>query len=184
MGDNISSIDLFVFTVSIILLLSAVIFLIKSNRIKKDVKIVRKKHRIPDGNVVYTDLDVPAKPLFSKKYRIVGKPDYIIEKNHVFIPVEIKSGEYPEPQKHHVFQLAAYCQIVEESYRSFVPYGILVYNNMDYKIEFNPRLRFELEQVIKNMRSMLKNRDVEINHNEPWKCRLCSMRDYCRNRLI
>ncbi len=36
---------------------------------------------IQDGKITYSDLSKPGKPFFSKRYRIVGKPDYIVKKN-------------------------------------------------------------------------------------------------------
>jgi len=130
-------------------------------------------------------LNIPAKPLFSYHYKIAGKPDYIVKKNNIFIPVEVKIGEYNSPQKNHVLQLAAYCQLVEETYKSFVPYGVLVYNkSIQYKIPFDPKLRFDLEHSIKDMRYLLQTRLLSRNHNEKNRCRNCSMRLYCEMKII
>ena len=163
--------------------LFAIFFLFRSKKIHKNVINKKKKYRIPDGEITYSDLNIPAKPLFSKRYRIAGKPDYIVKKNNQYLPIELKSGSYPNPQKNHVLQLAAYCQLLEDNYRAFVPYGIIVYNNSDYKIPFDPRLRFELESVINKMRSLLKSGRIVLNHNDPGKCRFCSMRNYCKDKL-
>ena len=141
-------------------------------------------YKIQQGNIAYSDLNKPAKPFFSKRYRITGKPDYIIQKDNCFIPVEIKTGRQYSPQKNHVFQLAAYCHLLEENYGCFVPYGILVYgSNKQYKIPFDPKIRYELESVIKKMRILLKNKNFVRNHNDSNKCINCSMRVYCKNKL-
>jgi CRISPR/Cas system-associated exonuclease Cas4 (RecB family) len=59
----------------------------------------------------------------------------------------------------HIFQLAAYCHLVEENYGGFVPYGVLVYEDRhQYKIPFDPKIRFELESTINEMRRSIKNR--------------------------
>jgi CRISPR-associated exonuclease Cas4 len=152
------------------------------NRTVSKLKI---KHKIQDGKIIYSDLNMPAKPLFSKRYRISGKPDYIIKKDGHRIPVEVKTGQHYEPKKNHVFQLAAYCQILEENYGGFVPYGILVYNDtsQQYKIPFDPKIRFELESAIKKMRHILKTNKTERNHNDLYKCRSCSMRNYCNKKI-
>ncbi|UCD14502.1 MAG: CRISPR-associated protein Cas4 [Thermoplasmatales archaeon] len=144
----------------------------------------KKEYRIPEGKITYSDLSIPGKTLFSKRYRIAGKPDYIVEKNDKYIPVEVKSGSHQQPQGNHVLQLATYCQLLEENYGGFVPYGILVYKNSDFKIPFDPTLRFELGSVISKMRSSLKDGKVVLNHNEPGKCKYCSMRMYCENKLV
>jgi CRISPR-associated exonuclease Cas4 len=162
----------------------AVVFLGISRIISRNVKKVKMKHRIPDGKITYSDLNIPAKPLFSKKYRIAGKPDYIIKKNKHYIPVELKTGTHNDPQKNHIFQLAGYCHLLEENYGGFVPYGIIVYNNAyQYKIPFDPRMRFELENTIVKMRNLIKTGKVVRNHNDPFRCNNCSMKSYCSSKL-
>jgi len=141
------------------------------------------QYRIPKGKIAYSDLNTPGKTMFSKRYKITGKPDYIVNNNNRFIPVEIKSGYYTQPQKNHILQLATYCQLIEENYGTFTPYGILVYKNQDFKIPFNPSLRFELESVLSRMKKEIKSKNVSLNHNDPRKCRHCSMRVYCKDKL-
>ena len=163
----------------------ALIFLILSKRIIRKVNNIKTINKIQDGRITYSDLNIRAKPLFSNRYKIAGKPDYIIKKNSQYIPVEVKSGVYNLPQKNHALQLAAYCQLVEENFNSFVPYGVLVYNKSNqYKISFDPKLRYELELSIKNMRNILKTRSVSRNHQEKNRCRNCSMRSYCKMKII
>jgi len=128
-------------------------------------------------------LNVPAKPLFSKRFRISGKPDYVIKKNNHYIPIELKSGSYNQPPKNHSLQLAAYCQLLEDTSAVFVPYGIIVYNDSEFKIPFDPSIRFELESVIKKIRYSIKSGNVVLNHNDPGKCRNCSMKSYCKDKL-
>jgi len=153
------------------------------NRIVSKLKI---KHKIQDGKIIYSDLNRPAKLLFSKRYRICGKPDYIIKKDGHQIPVEVKTGQHYEPKKNHVFQLATYCHILEENNKDFVPYGILVYNDtsQQYKIPFDPKIRFELESSIKKMRHILKTKKITRNHNDLYKCRSCSMSNYCNKKIV
>ena len=67
----------------------------------------------------------------------------------MFIPIEVKTGGYTEPQESHILQLAAYCHLLEENYNKFVPYGILIYSDISkFKIPFDPKTRFELESKI------------------------------------
>jgi CRISPR-associated exonuclease Cas4 len=166
------------------LFLCAVFFLSLSKKIHRTAIQKKKQYRIPDGKITYSDLNIPAKTLFSKRYRLAGKPDYIVKKNNHYIPIEVKSGSYPNPQRNHILQLATYCQLIEDNYRDFVPYGIIIYKNSDFKIPFDPKLRFELESVINKMRGSLKNGKAVLNHNEPGKCRFCSMRTYCEEKLV
>lgn len=116
---------------------------------------------------------------------ITGKPDYIVEKKGFKIPVELKTGYSVNPKSNHVYQLAAYCHLIEENYNSFVPYGVLVYSNScEYKIPFNPRIRLELENIIKNIRCSMKTNNISRNHNDSKKCISCSMRDHCKDKII
>jgi CRISPR-associated exonuclease Cas4 len=163
----------------LILLFSiALIFLSVAFRIQ--ARKLKKIHSIQPGRIIYSDLNKPAKSLFSKKYQITGKPDYIIKEKDRFIPVELKYGRHNSPQKNHLFQLAGYCQLIEDSYGGFVPYGIIIYNNKNqYKIPFNPQTRFELEYTIKEMRKILKNRSISRNHDDSHRCINCSMKEYC-----
>ena len=146
---------------------------------------MKNKHNIPSGNITYQDLNKPAKPFFSNKYKITGKPDFIIKNNNCYIPVEVKSGFCTEPQKNHIVQLAAYCQLLEENYERFCPYGIIVYSDRSrYKIPFDPKIRFELETALKNMRKIMKTGKILRNHNDFSKCNNCSMRSYCDFKIL
>ena len=98
--------------------------------------------------------------------------------------MEVKTGRNPHPQQSHVLQLAAYCQLLEDTSGDFVSQGILVYNSVPYTIPFDPKLRFELESVMNSMRDSLRNGSVERNHQEPGRCRHCSMRQYCTDVLL
>ncbi|MFO7678085.1 MAG: CRISPR-associated protein Cas4 [Thermoplasmatota archaeon] len=139
----------------------------------------KKQFRIPQGKITYSDLNSPGKALFSKRYQLTGKPDYIINEKGYYIPVELKSGSYNIPQNNHIFQLASYCHLVEETFGGLVPYGRLIYQDSDHIIAFNPKIRFELESILKQMRRSLEKSSIQRNHNDPKKCHSCSMRVYC-----
>ena len=116
---------------------------------------------------------------------IAGKPDYITKNNNSFIPVEFKSSNHFHPQNNHVMQLAAYCQLIEDNYNSFVPFGVLVYNNeSEFKIPFNPKIRYDLENTIKKMRYELRTGNISLNHNDPNRCKACSMKKHCDKKII
>lgn len=164
----------------------AVFLLITSRRIKQKARRVKTKHNIPIGKITYSDLNMPAKPLFSKRYRITGKPDYVIKKDKRHIPVEVKTGYHYELQKNHTFQLAAYCQLLEDVYGDLVPYGMLIYNDtsQQYRVPFDPKLRFELESTINKMRQELKTGKVARNHQDPYRCKSCSMKSNCNMKMV
>jgi CRISPR-associated exonuclease Cas4 len=166
-----------------VLIVVAVTFLAVALKMQSTVRIEKRTYGIPDGLILYSDLNVPAEPLFSKRFHLVGKPDFIVQKEDRYLPVEVKTGGQPHPQPSHLMQLAAYCQILEDVSGAFVPEGILVYNNVPYTIAFDPQLRFELESVITLMRTSLHEGVVMRNHQEPGRCKRCSMRRYCDDHV-
>ena len=87
---------------------------------------MRKQSGIPGGKIIYSDVKMWGKPLekplFDGSIGLVGKPDYLIEQNGLVIPVEVKSCRPPEaPYDLHIFQLAAYCLLVEKVYQNPSP---------------------------------------------------------------
>ena len=144
------------------------------------MKKLKESNKIQGGKITYSDLNKPGETFFSKKYMLAGKPDYIVKRKNRYLPVEVKTGNYDQPQFNHVLQLAAYCHLLEENYGGFVPYGILVYSDKDYfRIPFDPRIRYELESTIKKMWNVLKTGRVIVNHSDFRKCQTCSMRRHC-----
>src|SRR5579862_1492003 len=88
---------------------------------------------LPTRDILYADVGStfpqPA-PLISKRYRLSGKPDYLVRVKDGIAPVELKSSRSPSsgrPYDGHLFQLAAYCLLVEDVYRVSVPYGLVRY---------------------------------------------------------
>jgi CRISPR-associated exonuclease Cas4 len=169
--------------ICILLIISAIVLFVYAARLRFSVRKGKESFGIPDGMILYSDLNVPAAPLFSKRSRLIGKPDYIVRKENHCIPVEVKSGGGLHPHESQVLQLAAYCQILEDIFGVFVPDGILVYNNIKYIIPFDPKLRFELESVMKTMRASLRNGVVQRNHQDSGRCRHCSMKRYCTDAV-
>jgi CRISPR-associated exonuclease Cas4 len=164
--------------------IAAIAFILLSKIIKIRANNLKKKHKIQDGNIIYSDLNKPEKSFFSKKYRIAGKPDYITKKDKKYIPIEFKTSRANRPQLNHILQLAAYCHLLEENYGGFVPYGILIYNSdTRYTIPFDPKLRFELESSIIKIRNAMKSGKITLNHNDFYRCKSCSMRNYCNTKI-
>jgi CRISPR-associated exonuclease Cas4 len=76
-------------------------------------------------------------------------------------------------------QLAAYCQLLEDTSGEFIPYGIIVLGTEPTTIPFDPGLRYSLELTMERMRQILRTGRVALNHDDPCRCRHCSMRQYC-----
>jgi CRISPR-associated exonuclease Cas4 len=139
------------------------------------------------GEVKYVD-DSEAKQrsevLMSELHNLSGRPDYILKINNKFIPVEIKTGRVPKgPLFSHIIQLACYMLIIENNFGT-PPYGILRYGDREHKIDYTEDLRNTLLDKIAEMRTILRTNEAHRNHRRPGKCRSCSRRDKCPERLV
>ena len=152
-----------------------------SNFKEQEIKEVKKEYHIQEGEIHYTDLDKPAKPIFSHKLRLVGKPDYIVKQKETHIPVEIKKGGGSNPFPGHIIQLIAYCYLVEDKYKTKVPYGILVYDDYQIKIPYNETKKKELLEVINIMRTQ---NQFHRSHNSINKCNACPFNYICEEKLF
>ncbi len=155
-----------------------------SRRESSSIESTRKEYGIPKGEVIYSDLEKPAKPLFSRRFGIAGKPDYIIrDGTSALIPVELKSGHSSKPHRNHVMQLAAYCLLIEETYAKPVPYGLIVYGDgKQHRIKFDDALRSDLISTVEDMRRCWSEGNP-VRHSFKGKCSSCSLRKDCPHCL-
>lgn len=142
---------------------------------------------LPEGEVVYVDTrawDRTERPLFSRKYRLTGKPDYLVREGANLIPVEVKSrAAPPAPYRSHVMQLAAYGLLVEEALGAPAPYGLIHYRDRTFRVALTPALRAELLDVLAAMRRDASARSVRRSHAQPERCTHCGFRDACDDAL-
>lgn len=147
----------------------------------------RRASGLPAGRVIYTDTggwNKVEKPLYHPDFGLTGKPDYIVKKGSAYIPVEVKSGWAPStPYESHVFQLAAYCLLVEYSTHQRPPYGILQYRNRTIAIDYTPELENSLLDLLNEMRSQTRRGEADRSHDEPARCARCGYRAICEQRL-
>ncbi len=136
-----------------------------------------------EEEIAYND-DGDACLLVSDRYGITGRPDYIIVREGVHIPVELKTGRVPKgPFFSHIMQVGAYCILVEENYGEAPPYGIVRYGDREFEVDYTDDLKSLVLQKIEEMRRARKTGDVHRNHNRPGKCRSCSRREKCPESL-
>jgi len=148
----------------------------------------RARSGLPQGHVVYTDTGGWGRlkrPLFSRKFLLTGKPDYLVADGDDVIPVEVKSSRAPaQPYRSHLLQLAAYCLLVEECYRRRPPYGIIKYADRTFEVDYTPELEDELLTTMDRMRADLADGETLRNHDAPRRCRACGYRQHCDLRLV
>ena len=162
------------------LVVVAIILLLVAGRRQRDAGL-------PPGRVIYTDTrgwQPTEKPLFDALHAIAGKPDYLVEQNGRIIPVEVKSGWAPEqPHESHVFQLAAYCRLVEYTTGKRPPYGILRYRNRTFAVDYTPALEHQLIELLTEMRQEARRGPLDRSHEEPARCARCGYRSVCDQKL-
>ena len=170
-----------IFYAAIILILVSIVLLWQSGR-------TQKKAGLPGGRVVYIDTrawgNKVEKPLYDGNLGLTGKPDYLVEKNGRLIPIEVKSGHAPEaPYDSHIYQLAAYCLLVEKSMHTRPPYGIIHYEDRDFAIDYTPELESAILDVLADMRRDERREDIARSHESAARCARCGFRDICDQKL-
>jgi len=141
-----------------------------------------------DARVVYSDTGAwqrVDKPLFSRRYRLTGKPDYIVEDDTgAMIPIEVKPNRTgSQPRQSDTMQLMAYGVLVEEKFSARPDYGLLKYRDSIFRIEFTDELRAEFFEILNDMRRARRMFNVARSHDDPIICRYCGYRDACDERL-
>ena len=148
---------------------------------------LRRRTGLPWAPVVYRDTGGSAveEPLFSRRYGLTGKPDYLIERRGATIPVEVKPGRTaPQPYESDLMQLAAYCLLVEETTGIAPPYGLLRYADRTFRLDYTPQLRDELLELVDEMRAALDAPDCPRSHDERRRCTSCGFYEQCDEALV
>jgi CRISPR-associated exonuclease Cas4 len=174
--------------ISLVWLLTAVLLFRLGLKYYERVREQRAAMAAAEGAVVYvgegkTVDEDPA--LFSHRLGLVGAPDSVVEREGLFIPVELKTGRVPKgPFFSHVLQVIAYCALVEEKYGKAPPFGIVKYGPAaEFEVEYGERQKKLLEDMLGEMRRAFVTKDVHRNHDRPGKCASCSRREGCPERL-
>jgi len=153
---------MFVSIVGILILL-----LVLKNR-GPDIKKGPFREKIHGYKMIYADqkeavaVEGNKKMLFSEKYNLQGKPDYIYQKKwgKKLLPVEEKSGrigdnDFPHPGD--LMQLTAYFILIEEVYCVRPDKGYLRYQDGMFFVKNTAKRRKEAIRTMEEMRKMLKN---------------------------
>jgi len=146
-------------------------------------RAARRRSGLPAGALRYSDTGrgEPPPALYSGRYGLAGRPDYLVQQGAQLIPVEVKSNRAPAtPRQSHVLQLAAYCLLVEENYRR-PDYGILRYADQAFRIEYTPALRQQVIAAVSEMRLLLARGEAPDAGPARARCRNCGYRDDCLN---
>lgn len=150
----------------------------------------RQQSGLPQGRLVYADTgrwSVVAKPYFSPRYRLTGKPDYLVDGDDGLVPVEVKHTAAPaggQAYASHVMQLAAYCLLVEEAHGRAPRYGLIRYDDATVRIDYTAAMRSQLLALLDEVRASRARGEVSRSHRDPARCRACGVRHACGGDVL
>ena len=145
---------------------------------------LRRNSGIPLGEISYSATAAPAAPLVSNRYGLVGKPDYIVLRNGIPIPVEVKPNRTAdEPYESDRLQIAAYCLLIEETNAKTPPFGVLRYRDRSFRIDYSPLLRGRLLRTVDAIRDGLDAENVGRSHKSAARCAACGFSRSCEESL-
>ncbi len=147
----------------------------------------RRETGLPQGRVVYVDStawEEAPQSLYDPVTNLTGKPDYLVQQGEMVIPVEVKSTRVKDaPYDGHLYQLAAYCLLVERTFGTRPPYGILHYANRTFEIPYTTELESALLNLLNEMQEKGRKQRHPRSHNVPARCRHCGYRHICDQKL-
>jgi CRISPR-associated exonuclease Cas4 len=147
----------------------------------------KRQAGIPGGRVIYIDTrqwGKVEKPLYDPVLRLTGKPDYLVSQRGQIIPIEVKSRQAPPiPYDSHIYQLAAYCLLVESEYGTHPTHGIIHYANKNFAIDFTAQLEASTQAIIREMQGRSIRSQVDRSHQDEKRCQHCGYRSICDQAL-
>lgn len=147
----------------------------------------RRQAGLPSGRIVSADTGIWQRvesPLYDPSLHLTGKPDYLIRQGQDYVPVEVKSAwASSAPYEGHVYQLLAYCRLVEQTYHRRPAYGLLKYRNRSFEIAYTPEMEASLLETLAEMRQAERRGELDRSHEEPGRCARCGYRAICNQRL-
>lgn len=148
----------------------------------------RKSAGVPAGKIIFSDTQdwgLVEKPLFDPLLELTGKPDYVIQKGKQLIPVEVKSSKVSNsPYDSHIYQLAAYCYLIERETGIRPNYGILHYPNRTFRIDYSTDLESAFLDLVSEIRYQERRTTVNRSHEAPQRCASCGYQESCNQSLV
>lgn len=167
-------------TAAVLLLVLALIMFAQAER-------SRRAAGLPGGRVIYSDTSQWApleEPLYDPVVKVTGRPDYLFDQGDFIIPVEVKSGRVPnEPYDSHIYQVAAYCLLVEREFGKRPPYGVIHYGKRTFAVDYTPELEDALLELLSEMRRSELKQSLDRSHEEPARCRGCGFGYTCEQSI-
>jgi CRISPR-associated exonuclease Cas4 len=147
----------------------------------------RRQAGIPGGRIIYVDTSQwgkVEKPLYDPELGLTGKPDYLVRQGNQIIPIEVKSRRAPQvPYDSHIYQLAAYCSLVEHTYLTHPYYGIIHYANKSFAVDYTAELAESVRQILWEMQGRESRSTTDRSHQDGKRCQHCGFRSICDQAL-
>lgn len=141
---------------------------------------------LPRARVVYSDAGAGGRAtdsLFSRRYGLVGKPDYLLEADGGLIPVEVKpTRRAAEPYPGDILQLLAYCLLVEETHGR-PAYGLLRYASATFQLDYTDAARAHLLNTMAAIRVATRAGERGRSHADAGRCAHCMFNEVCDESL-
>jgi CRISPR-associated exonuclease Cas4 len=148
----------------------------------------RKSSGLPPGRVIYSDHTSWGKveqPLYDPIFNLTGKPDYMIESQNDVVPVEVKSVQIKgRPYDSHIYQLAAYCLLIEQTLDIRPSHGVLHYPNRDLAIDYSPDLEQGIIALVREIHAQTQRKRIDRSHHSSNRCYRCGYRAICDQSLV
>jgi len=142
---------------------------------------------LPRGKIIFSDTrnwGSTAEPIYDPGLGLTGKPDYLVSQDNQIIPVEVKSARAPDrPYDAHIYQLAAYCLLVDRSFHKRPSHGILQYSDRTYQIDYTPEIETAVRALLTEIHAHGPDRQRHRSHDSRTRCIRCGFRSVCQERL-
>jgi len=164
-----TTIDIMIIGAGIILLI--LFILLKSTKVTTPIYKTK---------TIYSDhKEKPVEALFSSKYGLVGKPDFILHTKDGLLPLEIKHSNRPnQPYFSHVMQLISYCLLIEGVKGTKPKYGFIQYKGgQPFSIPYTEGRKSFLMRTIQEMRDNINSGECPRPVRK-YKCKKCEYRKY------
>lgn len=171
---------------SVLMVIALFIFgaiLVCTSKLISAVRVRRvRKHLGLEGEVVYADKGSRTKPMLSKKYGIVAKPDFVVRLlTGEYAVVEYKSRENGRLYESDIAQVKASVLAAREKYPISLAYVISGKRHHKIAISKNSdEIYDEIHYLAEYVRKASKCRLVHVFTAYPAKCGSCASKNECR----
>lgn len=144
----------------------------------------QKESRIVPGELIATDLAGRTALMTDPSWDLQGRPDYLLSTHEGPVPVEVKTGHTPQrPYESHTLQLACYLRLLQVQEGKAPAYGVLQYPDGVFRVNWDPALEAKLRATLDRMAQAERDGKADRDHEQAGRCRGCSRRAVCDQRL-